>query len=94
MHIHTNLKTESARVILANSITLTPGTITLDIAEEENGRDFFYIHCIDVRDFEDKDLFYVSHDGKNKPLPLHKDRAKAGDSIKGTMEKWIRRIWE
>lgn len=89
-----DIKADYGQAMLANCITLTPGTITLDIAEEEDGRDYFYIHCIDVRDFEDKELFYVSHDGKNKPLPLHKDRAKAGDSIKGTMEKWMRRIWE
>jgi multicomponent Na+:H+ antiporter subunit E len=31
------------RMILANSITLTPGTFTVDI---EN--DTFYIHCIDI----------------------------------------------
>ena len=36
------LKTEWARVILANSITLTPGTITADFQDDE-----FVIHCID-----------------------------------------------
>ena len=33
--------------MLANSITLTPGTITMDIAEEE-GQTYYYIHWIDV----------------------------------------------
>ncbi len=37
------LKSEFARTVLANSITLTPGTIT---AELEN--DNFTIHCIDI----------------------------------------------
>lgn len=36
------LKSELARVILANSITLTPGTITAELTEEG-----FTVHCID-----------------------------------------------
>ena len=36
-----------AQAMLANSITLTPGTITMDIAEED-GKSYFYIHWIDV----------------------------------------------
>ncbi len=35
------LKTRLARVILANSITLTPGTITADLTD-----DCFTVHCI------------------------------------------------
>ena len=37
----TNLKTDAARVALANSITLTPGTIT--VSEEEG---VFGVHCL------------------------------------------------
>lgn len=37
------LKTNFARVILANSITLTPGTITAELEGDE-----FTIHCVDV----------------------------------------------
>ena len=40
--IHTDLKTETARVILANSITLTPGTITVSLTEQE-----LLVHCLD-----------------------------------------------
>ena len=40
--IHTNLKTETARVILANSITLTPGTITVSLRDQE-----LLVHCLD-----------------------------------------------
>lgn len=36
------LKTNVARVLLANSITLTPGTITAELED-----DFFTIHCVD-----------------------------------------------
>ena len=36
------LKTETARVILANSITLTPGTITVRLQYDE-----FSVHCLD-----------------------------------------------
>lgn len=38
----TKLKTETARAILANSITLTPGTITVALEGDE-----FTVHCLD-----------------------------------------------
>lgn len=38
----TNLKTKTARVVLANSITLTPGTITVSLEENE-----LVVHCLD-----------------------------------------------
>ena len=59
--------------LLSNCITLTPGTITLDVAEDEDGKNYYYIHWINVTET---------------------DREKAGDAIKGTMEKWIGRIWK
>lgn len=39
----TKLSTETARVVLANSITLTPGTITVSLDHE-----VFMVHCLDV----------------------------------------------
>ena len=42
-----NLKSEYGQSMLANSITLTPGTITMDITEED-GQTYYYIHWIDV----------------------------------------------
>uniref|UniRef100_UPI0040568C7E Na+/H+ antiporter subunit E n=1 Tax=Agathobacter sp. TaxID=2021311 RepID=UPI0040568C7E len=39
----TNLRSESARVLLANSITLTPGTITVSLEGDE-----LTVHCLDV----------------------------------------------
>ena len=41
--IKTNLKKDYKKLMLANSITLTPGTITLDVKD-----DTLYIHWIDV----------------------------------------------
>ena len=67
-----DLKTDYAQAALANSITLTPGTITMEITEED-GQTYYYIHWIDV----------CKPSGK-----------EAGDAIKGTMEKWLRRVWE
>ncbi len=67
-----DLGPDYAQAMLANSITLTPGTITLDIAEQD-GQTYYYIHWIDVAE---------------------QDRVKAGEIIKGRMEKWIRRIWQ
>ena len=69
--VETELESEYAQSMLANSITLTPGTITMDIAEQK-GKTYYYIHWIDVDT---------------------QDMKEAGDGIKGTMEKWIRRIW-
>lgn len=70
------------RAMLANSITLTPGTITLDIAEDADGKSFYYVHCIDVSD--------MNLDAEDEDAA----REAAGETIKGRMEKWIRRIWE
>ncbi len=41
--VKTKLKTPLGRAFLANSITLTPGTLTVEMREE-----YFYIHWIDV----------------------------------------------
>lgn len=43
--IHTPLKRQWQRVLLANSITLTPGTITLHLQE-----DALTVHCLDRSD--------------------------------------------
>ena len=67
-----DLKGDYAQAMLANSITLTPGTITMDIAEQE-GKTYYYIHWIDVAET---------------------DRDKAGELIKGSLEKGIGRIWQ
>jgi len=66
------LESDYAQAMLANSITLTPGTITMDIAEEE-GKTWYYIHWIDVAETE----------------PV-----KAGEAIKGTLEKGVGRIFK
>jgi len=43
--IKTKLKTASARVALANSITLTPGTMTVDLTDDGT----LYIHWINIK---------------------------------------------
>ncbi len=68
-----DLDSEYGKAMLANSITLTPGTITMDIVEEEDEKTFYYIHWIDVKS---------------------RDPKEAADIIKGSMEPWIRRIWQ
>ncbi len=42
VHFKTNLRTTFARVLLANSITLTPGTITVSLEG-----DIYTVHCLD-----------------------------------------------
>ncbi len=47
--VKTKLKSPAGRMILANSITLTPGTLTVEIED-----DTFYIHWIDVADVNEE----------------------------------------
>ncbi len=42
VHFKTELETNTARVLLANSITLTPGTITVSLEGNE-----YEVHCLD-----------------------------------------------
>lgn len=46
--IKTNLKTQAGITALANSITLTPGTLTVDLTDDG----FLYIHWINVKSTE------------------------------------------
>ncbi len=43
IRVKTSLKSKMARLILANSITLTPGTFTVDIIGDN-----LYIHCVNL----------------------------------------------
>ena len=45
--IPTKLKSDYALAMLSNSITLTPGTITMDVVEQD-GENYLYVHCIDA----------------------------------------------
>ena len=48
----TKLKTNYSKMVLANSITLTPGTLTIDVVG-----DTFYIHWIDVHTTDPEKAF-------------------------------------
>ena len=48
----TKLKTDYSKMVLANSITLTPGTLSVDIID-----DTFYIHWIDVKTTDPEKAF-------------------------------------
>lgn len=41
--VRTKLKSKMGRLMLANSITLTPGTLTVEIID-----DYLYIHCVTI----------------------------------------------
>ena len=45
--VKTSLRTDTALTFLANSITLTPGTLSVDIDAKDG---FLYVHWIDVRE--------------------------------------------
>ena len=49
--VKTSLKSDFAKTLLANSITMTPGTITVDIID-----DYLYIHWIFIRS-EDPEVY-------------------------------------
>ncbi len=42
VRFQTSLKSKPARILLANSITLTPGTITVSLSQDE-----YVVHCLD-----------------------------------------------
>lgn len=71
--IPVELKSDYGQAALANAITMTPGTITLDIAENSDGKTWYYIHWIDVQTVEPE---------------------AAGETIKGRLERGLRRVWE
>ena len=48
----TKLKTNYSKMVLANSITLTPGTLSIDVVG-----DTFYIHWIDVQTTDPEKAF-------------------------------------
>lgn len=58
--VKTSLKSDTALVILANTLTLKPGTMTVDM-DKDNG--FLYIHSVDVGT-EDVDKASVAIIGK------------------------------
>jgi multicomponent Na+:H+ antiporter subunit E len=49
--VRTTLKSDMAKMLLANSITMTPGTISVDIID-----DYLYIHWIYIKS-EDPDVY-------------------------------------
>lgn len=67
------LEDDYALALLADSITLTPGTITIDVADEPDGGHCMYVQWLTMET---------------------EDNEKAGEIIKGRMEKWIRRVWK
>ena len=69
--IPTDMQSDYGLAALSNSITLTPGTITMEAAEED-GKNVLYVHWIDVTETEPE---------------------KAGEAIKGALEKGLRRVW-
>ncbi len=68
VRVRTKLKNPMARLILANSITLTPGTFVVDIKE-----DLLYIHWIEVCCEEDIDAMSekIAGDFENLLLKIY-----------------------
>ncbi len=47
VRVKTCLTSRMGRLMLANSITMTPGTLTVEISDE-----WLYIHCVDIKSTE------------------------------------------
>jgi Multisubunit Na+/H+ antiporter, MnhE subunit len=47
--VPTDMKSDYGLAMLCDSITLTPGTISMDVVEEDDGKNYIYIHWIDVQ---------------------------------------------
>ena len=69
--VPTGMQSDYGIAAVSNAITLTPGTITMETAEE-NGQNVLYVHWIDVQET---------------------DPEKAGEIIKGRLERGLRRVW-
>lgn len=67
VHFRTRLRSDLARMVLANSITFTPGTITLDLNDDHLTVHWFFCN--------------TSH------------AKAAGETVKGRMERHIKKIW-
>lgn len=60
------LKTDWGISLLANTITLTPGTLTIDVSADKR---FLYVHCIALYDSKEF-IRSVQHDFEKKVLRL------------------------
>jgi len=71
VRIRTPLRSDTGTTILANSITLTPGTLTMDV-DQKLDKTYLYVHWIEVTTL---------------------NMEKAGDEIKGDVERWLEKIF-
>ncbi|WP_458185378.1 Na+/H+ antiporter subunit E [Haladaptatus sp. NG-WS-4] len=89
------VQSDAAITTIANSITLTPGTLTMDYDEETNS---LYVHSIDARDPESivepirtwEDYALVIFDEEHKPgdpVPEMPPAHAEGESVEGGVER-------
>src|SRR6476620_10232730 len=64
--VKTNLKSPIGRLALANSISLTPGSLVLDIGEDE-----LLVHCLDMRAIDPK----TATETVSGPFEAHLEKA-------------------
>jgi multicomponent Na+:H+ antiporter subunit E len=68
----TDFKTDSARVMMANSITLTPGTITVSVEGDR-----FTVHCLDkslAEGIKDSVFVRMLHEFESRWEKMYGDR--------------------
>ena len=87
--VKTNLSSDTGITLLANSVTLNPGTLTLDLGENEEGN-FLYIHWIDFFTVEGT---RAGKESRNLEEWIMLEREKAREKIKGGLEKSLEKIF-
>ncbi len=78
LKVRTGLRGKAAAVALANSITLTPGTLSVELDGDDGEEKTLYVHALAVRPGEEK-------------APCREARALFW---KFDCPAWVRRIWE
>lgn len=87
--IKTDLDSHTGITVLANSITLNPGTLTLDLDKKPGGNEL-YVHWID---FFTVERTQAGARAKRLKDWLVLEREKAREKIKGGIEKSLKKIF-
>ena len=83
VEISPKLKTDFGTTLLANSITLTPGTLTVDVDERNN----LYVHCLYVHPVK-------SAKGGAKQFNRVKEKSPSIEHVCSKSPWWIKKITE
>ncbi len=87
--VNTDLNSDTGMAVLANSVSLNPGTLALDLDRGSDGN-FLYIHWIDFFTVEGT---RAGQESKNLEEWILLEREKAREKIKGGLESSLEKIF-